>query len=209
MGSAALAFPPPLSRTQRYRKRWIVGLAFALLAASLFTQSLWGDGALHEGVEIFGLVATALCVAGRSWCALYIGGRKRRELITVGPYSVCRNPLYAFSVLGAASVGFAVGSFAVGALLGAVCFLVFDRVVRREEAHLSATFDGFAQYAARTPRWIPQPRLWRDSPELTVQPRLVLITARDASLFFAAVPLFEIIEWLQLEGLLPILLRLP
>jgi protein-S-isoprenylcysteine O-methyltransferase Ste14 len=201
MPSEALAAPRSLSDTQRSRKRWIAALALCLLAASLFTQSLWGADGLHESLEIVGLGLTALCVAGRAWCSLYIGGRKKQGVVTLGPYSVCRNPLYLFSVVGAVSIGFAAGSLTVGVLLGALCFLVFDRLIRREEVYLAAKFgDAYARYAAVTPRWLPRLSLWRDAPELVVQPRLVLITVRDASLFFAALPLFEAIEWLQLEA---------
>lgn len=207
---AALAPAAPLAVFQRRRKRWIAGLGLLLLAASLFTQSLWGADGLHESIEVASLVLTGLCVAGRAWCSLYIGGQKKQELVALGPYSVVRNPLYLFSVAGAASVGFAAGSLVVGALLGLLCFLVFDRLIRREEAYLAAKFgQAFRRYTAATPRWLPRPRLWRDSHELTVRPRLVLLTVRDASLFFAALPLFEVIEWLQLEGWLPVLLRLP
>jgi protein-S-isoprenylcysteine O-methyltransferase Ste14 len=210
MPAQAVAPRRSLSDTQRSRKRWIGALAFCLLAASLFAQSLRGDDALHESVEILGLALTGVCVAGRAWCSLYIGGQKKQELVALGPYSVCRNPLYLFSVAGAASIGFAVGSLVVGGLLGLICFLVFDRVIRREEIWLAARFgDAYARYMATAPRWLPRPSLWRDTAELVVRPRLVLITVRDASLFFAAVPLFEAIEWLQLHGWLPILLRLP
>jgi protein-S-isoprenylcysteine O-methyltransferase Ste14 len=30
----------------------------------------------------------------RLWSTLYIGGRKRVVLVSDGPYSLCRNPLY-------------------------------------------------------------------------------------------------------------------
>jgi protein-S-isoprenylcysteine O-methyltransferase Ste14 len=210
MAAETLAPHRSLSDTQRSRKRWIIALGLLLLAASLFTQSFWGEGDMHESIEALGLILTGLCVAGRAWCSLYISGQKKQELVALGPYSICRNPLYLFSVAGAVSVGFAVGSVAVGGLLGLICFLVFDRVIRREEIWLGAKLgDAYARYLATVPRWLPRPRLWRDAAELVVRPRLVLITVRDASLFFAALPLFEAIEWLQIQGWLPVLLRLP
>ena len=210
MPGEVAAVPSALSDTQRSRRRGIAVLALALLAASLFTQSWGGGDGLHEGLEWLGLGLTGLCVAGRAWCSLYIGGRKKQGVVALGPYSVCRNPLYLFSVIGAASVGLAAGSLTVGALLGGLCFLVFDRLIRREEVFLAARFGAdYAAYRAATPRWLPRLSLWRDAPELTVRPRLVLITVRDASLFFAALPLFEAIEWAQLQGWLPVLLRLP
>jgi protein-S-isoprenylcysteine O-methyltransferase Ste14 len=47
-----------------------------------------------------GLLAAAVATVGRLWCTLYIAGYKTKSLIRVGPYSVCRNPLY-FSALSA------------------------------------------------------------------------------------------------------------
>jgi hypothetical protein len=33
----------------------------------------------------------AVASLGRMWCSLYIAGSKDKELITNGPYSLCRN----------------------------------------------------------------------------------------------------------------------
>lgn len=58
-------------------------------------------------IERTGGLLILLCIAGRTWCSLYIGGHKERQLIVSGPYSITRNPLHAFSILGT------VGIFAV------------------------------------------------------------------------------------------------
>ena len=52
-----------------------------------------------------GLLLIAVCIVGRTWCTLYIGGHKKRQLRTHGPYSVVRNPLYVFTIIGTAGIG--------------------------------------------------------------------------------------------------------
>ncbi|MGU9537294.1 methyltransferase family protein, partial [Proteus mirabilis] len=86
-------------------------------------------------VEHLGMVAIMVCVLGRAWCALYIGGRKKQEIVTSGPYSLCRNPLYVFSVIGAFGVGAQTGSLSVGLAFALACWGVFLIVARREESY--------------------------------------------------------------------------
>lgn len=206
--------PPPapsLSGVQRRRKQIIFGVAFLLFFAILFTQSWWAwEGIWHEDIEILGLVLIGFCVLGRTWCCMYIGGQKNEAIIRVGPYSVVRNPLYVFSVIAAGATGFLTGSIVIGLLFALLIFLIFDRVIRKEEAFLVKKFDGaYRNYMAETPRWWPRWRLWKDADTLTVRPRLVWITFKDASLFYLAYPLFEGVEWLQGSGYLPVYLSLP
>jgi hypothetical protein len=151
-----------------------------------------------------------ICIAGRTWCALYIGGRKKKVLVDQGPYSVSRNPLYLFSVLGGLGVGLQAGNLTTGLVLGLFIFMLFSVVIAQEEAFLKGRFPGdFAAYAAAVPRWGPRLSNWHSDLELIVQPRLVLVTFRDALWFLAAIPLLEGIEMLQNAGWLPVLLHLP
>src|SRR6185503_11217281 len=88
--------------SQRARKA-VIFAAIALAGAALFVvTSRWPEGGFtHEIIEWIGMVFIGLCVVGRIWCSLYIGGRKNFELIQDGPYSLVRNPLYLFSVIAA------------------------------------------------------------------------------------------------------------
>lgn len=199
-----------LQKVQKIRK-WALGLALlAAVALAFVTTTWWGDGRFHEAMESFGLGAVVLSIVGRAWCSLYIGGRKKAEIVSTGPYSISRNPLYLFSYVGAFGVGAQTGSLTLALLFVAIALLVFHFTITREEAWLSNQFGAaYDDYCARTPRLGPDFSKWRDEPELSVRPQFFLTTLRDGLVFLLAVPIFESVEWAQVAGWLPVLVRLP
>ena len=58
-----------------------------------------------------GVFMLAMGSLGRMWCSLYIAGYKNKKLVTAGPYSMTRNPLYFFSMLGFIGFGFLTKTF--------------------------------------------------------------------------------------------------
>lgn len=200
-----------LSQVQRRRRRFAQGSGLLLLLVLLFTESMWpSETFLHESLETLGYALILICIAGRTWCALYIGGRKKKVLVDQGPYSVSRNPLYLFSVIGGLGVGLQAGNLVTGLALALFVFMLFSVVIAQEESFLKGRFpEEFAAYAASVPRWGPRLSNWHSDLELTVQPRLVLVTFRDALWFLVAIPLMEGIELAQNAGWLPVLLHLP
>lgn len=143
-------------------------------------------------------------------CTLYIGGRKIEALVTDGPYSIVRNPLYTLSIIGAVGVGAQLGSFTLALTTGAVAWLVFLLVILKEEQVLAARSGAsYETYVARVPRLLPDFALWRDVEKVEVNPRLVRVTALDASIFLLSIPLAEGFEYLHDAGLLPTLISLP
>jgi len=82
--------------------------------------------------------------------------RKNESLATSGPYAYTRNPLYLGSLL--MGLGFAVAarSWAVGAVLLVMFFVIYLPVIRDEEAFLRRTFPEFEEYAGRVPRMLPR-----------------------------------------------------
>jgi protein-S-isoprenylcysteine O-methyltransferase Ste14 len=192
-----------LDIVQRRRKWFAGGVLVSLLALVASVHSVNAlHGEWHEGVEALGLALIILAIVGRGWCSLYIGGRKKAEIVDRGPYSVTRNPLYVFSFIGAFGIGAQTGSLMIGAVFALAAFIVFLRTVGWEEAWLSEHFgETYAAYRNRTPRFWPDVSRWRDAEELIVRPAFFLRTLRDGLTFLAAIPVMEGIEHLQSTGL--------
>jgi protein-S-isoprenylcysteine O-methyltransferase Ste14 len=214
VGLAASALEPgdALQRVQRMRKMALRVLLGMTLLPVLFIDSYWFARApiLYDAIEWLGAVLIFVCICGRTWCTLYIGGRKKRELVTSGPYSLSRNPLYVFTLLGAFGIGAQTGSLIISCWFTVLTFLVFNQVVLREERFLATEFPAeFQAYAARVRRFLPKFSNWRDVDVLTAHPRLIRQTFFDASILLIGIPAADLLETLQRDHLIPILLWLP
>lgn len=200
-----------LGAVQIRRKQLLAGLIAIIAVVVLFVRSYWIEhGAVHEAIEDGGLFLILVCVLGRAWATLYIGGRKIDELVREGPYSIVRNPLYLFSFIGVFGIGAGAGSITMGLILFAVSYVVFRWVVAHEETFLVQKYgQAYACYMREVPRFIPDFHLWRDVPTLTVTPSLVVRAALETSLFFVAFPGFEAVEWLQSLGVFATPIVLP
>ncbi|SFU17168.1 Phospholipid methyltransferase [Mesorhizobium sp. YR577] len=140
---------------------------------------------------------------------LYIGKRKGVELIETGPYSITRNPLYVFSALAALGAGAQSGSIVLAVIFAIGTVAVFYFVALREEAFLKDRFGApFNAYCLRVPRFWPSFRLYRDEPTVFASTDRLYTTLKDGLIFFLAKPAFDFIEYLQLWGFMPILVRL-
>ncbi|CAM5773080.1 sodium:proton antiporter [Labrys miyagiensis] len=195
-------------------RRFVLGtLGVFGFVVLLFTDSTWQNTAgsgMDETIESVGLVLMAIAIVGRTWCSLYIGGRKKQIIVEEGPYSICRNPLYVFSFIGAAGAGAQFGSVTTAILVCAITVVVFAIVTHKEEQFLRDKFGLiYEAYCERVPRFIPDFRLWRPVPTLEIQTSLVTRTFLDACLFLAAYPIAEAVEWLQDAHYLPVYFLLP
>lgn len=203
--------PVDRSRNLRTRGRNTRILGLAAMLALPFVQSRWPvEGVLHETLEMAGLALLVACILGRIWCSAYIGGRKNYELVTIGPFSVVRNPLYVFNFIGFTGIGLLTGMVTVTLAIQLLFVLYYRVVVAREEEALAAAYGApYRDYLARVPRWIPDPRLWIEPGAIEVRPRFLYLTARDIAWIILLYPLIELIDHLQMSGTLPVLLHLP
>ena len=111
-----------LQKIQQLRKVALLVGILAVLALAAVSRSFGGEGLFSELLEMGGLALIAVCIIGRAWCSLYIGGRKTAEIVDRGPYSISRNPLYVFSFMGAFGMGALTGSLTIALLFLLIAF---------------------------------------------------------------------------------------
>lgn len=86
--------------------------------------------------------------------------RATTRLVTGGPYAWVRHPMYTSLLLGAAGVALGWNTPVHWIALGALA-VVLDVKARREERLLTHRFADYADYARRTPRFLPFARARR------------------------------------------------
>jgi protein-S-isoprenylcysteine O-methyltransferase Ste14 len=198
-----------LGRFQYLRRMWLTVAIAVLAAVLLLIAPAWRSPGIGLAIGAAGIVLISAAILGRLWCTLYIGGRKSDMVVTTGPYSIMRNPLYFFSCIGAAGAGALSGSITLAVLMCALCAVAFLFVIAREERFLSEKFGApYAAYLKAVPRLFPKWSLFSDEPVLAVSPSRVYITLMDGLVFYAAVPAIALVKYLQYSGIAPVLLRL-
>lgn len=199
-----------LGRVQRRRKLALVLAGPAAILMLPFTRSISEETLPGEIMEIVGIMLIVFAILGRSWWTFYIGGSKGRQIIALGPYSVSRNPLYVFSLIGIFGVGAQSGSLLLGPMFLAIGLAVFIPVILAEERallrHLGSAYES---YLDRVPRFGPRLSEWRDAEIVPAYPVRVLRTATEGTLLLLALPLCESAEWFQESGYLPALIQIP
>jgi protein-S-isoprenylcysteine O-methyltransferase Ste14 len=180
------------------KNRMIVSrvLIFAALTLILFTRQYWSyESALHETFDAIGYMLIVFCGMGRLYTTAFLGGFKNKQLVTYGPFSMVRNPLYVFSWLG--FTGFAIFSNNVWVMLVVPVgfFFLYLFLVKREESFLAETFGvEFTAYCARVPRFIPDFSNFHQPDEITMTPRFYLRGLLDNIWWFIIPVILEMTE---------------
>jgi len=107
-------------------------------------------------MSILGFVMVVLGSFGRIWASLYIEGNKTKNLITAGPFSMVRNPLYFFSLI--VFIGFSLALKAIYLPFAFLLIFVIFHVptIDNEEKKLQDIHgEKFTSYVKSTPRLIP------------------------------------------------------
>ncbi|WP_245430661.1 isoprenylcysteine carboxylmethyltransferase family protein [Mesorhizobium sp. WSM3868] len=210
--NTASSLPGASMRVQSVNQRMRINAARAagLVAATVILFSHPGlGGGVHELIQMAGLGLVLTCFVGRMWSILYIGSKKNLELITSGPYSLTRNPLYLFSTLGAAGIGLIHGSIAVALALGFSSYWILVITAAKEAEHLKTIFGSqYDSYARYTPLFWPKLSQYTDSAEVVFSPKALKRNFQDGLYFPAAYPAIEAIEQLRAGSYLPILMTI-
>jgi len=184
----------------------VLVVLLAIFTAPSFKQGSWADMLL----ETSSLFLLTVCSIGRLWALLYISGYKSHEVITDGPYSIVRHPLYFFSSIGAIGIGLASENILVLAALVIFYLLYYPLTILSEERTLTGKFgQAYLDYIKRTPRFLPKPSLYKSPSQFVVNADIFLKNMATGMWFIWIFILLNFIETLQQNGQIPVLLRVP
>ena len=145
--------------------------------------------------ELLGFGLLIVAALGRVWCLSYIAGVKNEVMVTEGPYSVVRNPLYVFNFIGAVGFGLAVENPLLAALLALGFSVFYPSVVWHEEAAMAQSFgESYARYRDSTPRWLPRWSNFHEPESWIINPKRFRTGLRESMWFLWAFMLWEVFE---------------
>lgn len=187
-----------------FRWRGLIGglvvgpvVVWELLAAPSAGRPAWTEVLARLSAFLLFLAGVGM----RMWGGLYLGGRRTRVLVTDGPFSVCRNPLYVGSFLIALSVAARLQSLwvALAVLVAAAMYTL--GTIRQEERLLRAAFpETYPAYAASRRRFLPRPSLFHTAPTIQVHLRGIKHEFRRL-LRLTLIPIsLEVLLWMRSES---------
>lgn len=179
-------------------------LVVIVVLAAFFTTPVLLKGTVFYGLcRLAGFVLLIACAIGRIYSTAFIGGVKNKDLVIVGAYSVHRNPLYFYSLLGAAGVGLMSVQLTSFLVLFCGFFMIYKRLIDREEKFLDGKFGkDFAEYKSNVPKLWPNFKLYSAPAELLFQPKYLTKAVWDAVWWFAPMPLFVFADYLRHAGII-------
>ena len=196
---------------EKYRlplSKLFVGLILVLM---IFTASRWQFSPTTEWIlDSIALLLLLTACLGRVWCIMYIGGQKNTSVVTAGPYSMVRNPLYVFSFIGALGLVLMTHSIVIAALLLIFYIGIYPFVVAKEEANLHGLFGAdYENYCAVTPRFVPSFKLYSTESKVPADIRRMEMSLFDSGCFVLAFIALTGIRLAHDSGVIPVLFRLP
>ncbi len=181
-------------------------LVLVMISEPVIQRGTW----LDLSIGILGWVSFLAGVATRFWATLYIGGRKGQLVVSDGPYSLCRNPLYVGSFFLASSAALFLESLTFAACIAFISVVYILSAVPAEERFLSEKYgEDFRRYCDQVPRYLPRWRLFRTPDSIEVKVKGLRNECRRAATWICLPVLAQIASHLRWESWWPRLLRLP
>jgi protein-S-isoprenylcysteine O-methyltransferase Ste14 len=155
---------------------WLPFLVVALLSPPL-KMPVW----LSFIVSVLAWITFVSGVAFRIWATLYVGGRKARTVVSEGPYSIVRHPLYLGTLLVSVAAPLFLRSpmLLFGIFLGAISYLLVT--MPAEEQDLRDHFDDYDEFARRTPRLFPRFSQYHSPPMISVKVQSLYLEVKRMS----------------------------
>ena len=186
------------SAVERYRRLVLWFLYAGIFATVILSRSPTERGHLLEYAEIVSFLLAAVATVGRLWCGIYVFGRKSKDLCQDGPYSICRNPLYIFTFLGALGVATASNRIVLIVCFASIYCFYYFLVVKFEEKRLSQLFGReYETYCARVHRFLPDFRNYRSRARIEINPQILSRAMVKGMWFFCLIFALKIIEVLK------------
>ena len=186
------------SAVELYRKLVVWFLYTGIFAAVIFGPTSTERNHFFEYPEIVSYLLVAVAKVGRLWCVIYVFGRKSKLLCQEGPYSICRNPLYIFTFLGALGVATASNRIVLIVCFASIYCFYYFLVVKFEEKRLSQLFGReYETYCARVHRFLPDFRNYRSRARIEINPQILSRAMVKGMWFFCLIFALKIIEVLK------------
>jgi len=196
---------------EKYRLPLSKAFVAVVLLLMLFTASRWPLS--QTSVWVIDSIALSLLLVaclGRVWCIMYIGGHKNNSVVSAGPYSMVRNPLYVFSFVGALGLVLMTHSIVIAAVLLVFYVGIYPFVVAKEESNLHGLFgEAYQDYCDKTPRFIPNLKLYSTQTKVPADVSRLEKSLFDSGCFVLAFIALSGIRLAHDSGVIPVLFKLP
>lgn len=193
------------SRTRLYLTRVLAVIVFLIFGSGGTIWSLTNP-VVEELLFFIGTALTGFGAAGRAWATSFISGNKSARLVTTGPYSLCRNPLYLFSWMIGVGLGFCTETFTAPILVGIGLLLLYHFQIKREEEHLLQKFGTVYQsYLTAVPQFFPSFRSYSEPDDIRVSPRVMKKGFFGIAFLLLLIGAVELLEFSHQSGLMPTL----
>ena len=186
-----------LNKTRKRDTNYLLLLSLLLIIITRQTTHSGAEGS-HDVIENWGFILAAFAAIGRVYCTAFLGGFKNQQVVDHGPFSVCRNPLYLFSLIGVTGIALMTVNILVIVILPLGVLLIYLSLIKREEVYLTEKFGAaYLAYKEHTPMLIPNFKLYHAPKTIEMTPRTIRNAMIDAMMWLLAFPLIEGIEYLQ------------
>lgn len=194
---------PVRSIVDRRRFAWRGAMGVVLLTpaalVTMFADPLVRYGSwLAVATDALAWVAFVAGAGLRFWATLYIGSRKSDEVVSDGPYSLCRHPLYLGSVLLVLSGALFLKSLVFAGAMAVLAWIYFTWTVPAEEEYLEARLgEPYRAYRQRVNRLWPSFRHFRTAPRIVVDIHSLYLECARASRWIWLPIIGEVIGYLR------------
>jgi protein-S-isoprenylcysteine O-methyltransferase Ste14 len=183
-----------------------IGVLLTICIAPSWKLETWTEFV----VEFLGYTFILTGLVMRNWATLYIGGKKSKELVTSGPYSICRHPLYWGTFFLGIGVGLCFENIPLMAALLIVLGPIHYITAVFEEVNLEQKFPTeYAAYKRQTPRLFPRFGNYRSEPLVTVSIAAIRRVSIETIVILMIPQLEDFIEQLRFHEILPVVWHFP